>query len=134
MIDLTAVSGLDLRLDPARLSLDFGPGIEHPAAETRTLAQVLPMMEDTHATGPDHLYTIYMDLYRRDDRQALHAQGLLYGAVIYNHGTIGREREYRRRSAGSPGREAGPCGRDCAGYSGTDTRTDRSGALHRQSL
>ena len=92
MIDLTGMSGLDLRLDPDRLRLDFGPDILHPDPETRTLAQVLPMLENRHAAGPDHLYTIYMDIYRREDRQALLAQGLLYGTVIYNHGTIGRER------------------------------------------
>jgi glucose-6-phosphate isomerase len=50
------------------------------------------MLEDPGARGPDHLYTIYMDILRRQDREALHAQGLLYGSVIYNHGTIGRER------------------------------------------
>ena len=94
MIDLTRSAGLDLRLNPERLSLDFGSDVEHPAAEIRTLAQVRPMMGDRHGgdTGPDHLYTIYMDICRRDDRQALHDQGLLYGSVIYNHGTIGRER------------------------------------------
>jgi glucose-6-phosphate isomerase len=92
MIDLTPIAGLDLRLDPDRLILEFGPEIEQPPAEARTIAQVLPMMEDGRGAGPDPLYTIYMDLYRREDRQALHEQGLLYGAVLYNHGTIGRER------------------------------------------
>ncbi|HVC79798.1 MAG TPA: glucose-6-phosphate isomerase family protein [Chloroflexota bacterium] len=92
MIDLTPMAGLDLRLDPARLALEFGPEIAHPASETRTLAQVLPMMADGRGAGPDHLYTVYMDLYMREDRQALHEQGLLYGAVLYNHGVIGRER------------------------------------------
>lgn len=92
MIDLAGISGLDLRLDPDRLRLDFGPDVAHPDPELRTLAQVLPMLEDQHAAGPNHLYTIYMDIYRREDRQALLDQGLLYGSVIYNHGTIGRER------------------------------------------
>jgi len=92
MIDLTPVAGLDLRLDPHRLLLEFGPEVAHSTAETRTVGQVLPMMEGVHGTSPDHLYTIYMDLYRREDRQALHDQGLLYGAVVYNHGVIGRER------------------------------------------
>jgi glucose-6-phosphate isomerase len=92
MINLAPRAGLDLRLDPDHLTLEFGPEIEHPEAEIRTLAQVWPMIEDRHGAGPDHLYTIYMDIHRREDRRALHDQGLLYGTVIYNHGTIGRER------------------------------------------
>lgn len=94
MIDLTPIAGLDLRLDPERLNLAFGPDLDYPAPEIRTLAHVLPMLEGRHGSGtdPDHLYTIYMDICERADRQALHDQGLLYGSVIYNHGTIGGER------------------------------------------
>jgi glucose-6-phosphate isomerase len=33
-----------------------------------------------------------MDILRSQDRHALREQGLLYGSVIYNHGTIGQER------------------------------------------
>jgi glucose-6-phosphate isomerase, archaeal len=90
--DLTRNSGLDLRLNEADLRLDFGPEVLHPAGEIRHLDQVRASLEDPQATGPDHLYTIYMDIARRDDLDALHAQGLLYGAVIYNAGTIGQER------------------------------------------
>lgn len=92
MIDVTALSGLDLGLDPSCLTLTFGPHVCHPPGETRTLAQARPMLEDKCAQGPDHLYTIYMDIYREEDGLALRAQGLLYGAVVYNHGTVGRER------------------------------------------
>jgi glucose-6-phosphate isomerase len=90
--DLTALSGLDLRLDEQHLALDFGLDILHPAGETRTLAQARPMLEDQKSIGPDHLYTIYMDIFRKEDKDALHAQSLLYGAVVYNHGTLGQER------------------------------------------
>ena len=92
MIDLSEVSGLDLRLDSEGLFLEFGPDIDHPAPLIRTLEQVRPMLKDQDARGPDHLYTIYMDILQRQDRAALYVQGLLYGSVIYNHGTIGRER------------------------------------------
>lgn len=92
MIDLSTVSGLDLRLDPERLALLFGPGLIHRSAEERHLEDVRPMLEDPHADGPDHLYSIYMDIGRAEDLPALTAQGLLYGAVVYNHGAVGRER------------------------------------------
>jgi hypothetical protein len=92
MKDLRAVAGLDLRLDEEHLALEFGPGVVHPPGEQRMLADVRAMLADPQATGPEHLYTIYMDIYRPEDGPALRAQDLLYGAVVYNYGTIGRER------------------------------------------
>lgn len=92
MKDLTTLSGLDLRLDEERLALDFGPDVLHPSGEIRTLAQARSMLEDKNSTGPDHLYTIYMDILRKEDQTALQRQGLLYGSVVYNHGTLGPER------------------------------------------
>jgi glucose-6-phosphate isomerase, archaeal len=91
MKDLQAVSGLDLRLDEGDLTLRFGDGVEHPDGERRRLDDVRASLADPTAAGPDHLYTVYMDIARRQDLPALHDQGLLYGAVVYNHGTIGRE-------------------------------------------
>ncbi len=92
MRDLKPVAGLDLTLNEEQLTLRFGPGIAHPAPEIRTLAQVRPMLEDPGARGPERLYSIYMDIYREEDTDALQAQRLLYGSVIYNHGAIGQER------------------------------------------
>ena len=92
MRDIRALSGLDLELDEARLALAFGPEVAHPDGERRSLEQVRSMLEDPKARGPEHLYTIYMDIYRRQDQAELHRQGLLYGAVVYNHGSVGQER------------------------------------------
>lgn len=92
MKDLTSISGLDLRLDEQRLALAFGPDMLHPAGEIRRLDDIRASLENPQATGPEHLYTIYMDIARRDDLPALTAQGLLYGAVVYNSGTVGHER------------------------------------------
>src|SRR5947199_2676937 len=90
--DLREVSGLDLHLDEQHLALDFGPGIVHPPGTKRMLDDVRAMLADPQATGPERLYTIYMDIYRAEDGPALQEQGLLYGAVVYNHGAIGQER------------------------------------------
>lgn len=92
MKDLTGISGLALQLDESRLALEFSAGILHPAGEVRYLEQVRPMLEDVQARGPEHLYTIYMDIARQQDMAALQEQGLLYGAVVYNSGTLGQER------------------------------------------
>lgn len=90
--DLTQQSGLDIRLDEPQLALDFGQEVAHPEGEKRTLAQVRPMLEDPNAQGPEHLYTIYMDIFQKEDEPALHQQGLLYGTVVYNSGVLGAER------------------------------------------
>jgi glucose-6-phosphate isomerase, archaeal len=92
MKDLTHFAGMDICLDEEHLALDFGPEMLHPSGEIRRLDQVRASLEEPQATGPDHLYTIYMDIACREDMPALHAQGLLYGAVVYNAGTIGQER------------------------------------------
>lgn len=104
-IDLRRISGLDLDLDPAALDLRFGPDTLHPQAERRSSSAVAAMMRDEEAAGPDPLYTIYMDVCRRQDREALRQQGLLYGSVIYNHGAVGRERlrSQGHRHAEKPG-------------------------------
>jgi glucose-6-phosphate isomerase len=90
--DLTRISGRDFRLNEEGLKLDFGPEVFHPSGEIRHLKQIRASLADLQATSPDHLYTIYMDIARRDDLDALTAQGLLYWAVVYNAGTIGQER------------------------------------------
>jgi glucose-6-phosphate isomerase len=92
LVDLTAISGLELHLAPSRLELLFGAGVVHPPGERRLLDDVRANLRIPNASGPEHLYTIYMDIFDREDRAALQAQKLLYGAVVYNHGTIGDER------------------------------------------
>lgn len=89
--NVNGLSGLDLSVDERSLKLDFGPNIVHPPGEARTLDDVQAMLADPNASGPEHLYSIYMDIYERGDGQALNEQGLLYGAVVYNHGTVGKE-------------------------------------------
>lgn len=52
-----------------RLAVDFGPDVLHPSGEIRTQAGL--MLEDKNSTGPEHLYTIYMDILRQEDQAAL---------------------------------------------------------------
>ncbi|NUR75760.1 MAG: glucose-6-phosphate isomerase [Thermoleophilia bacterium] len=90
--DLQTMSGLDVAVDADELALAFGPDVVHPEGERRSLGDVRATLEDPEASGPEHLYTIYMDVCRAADHGALVDQSLLYGAVVYNHGLIGRER------------------------------------------
>lgn len=91
-IDLEAVSGLDVGVDPEALELHFGPDVVHPDGERRSLDEVRATLSDAEADGPEHLYTIYMDIADAPDMPQLRRQELLYGAVVYNHGSIGSER------------------------------------------
>lgn len=91
MIDLTATAGLEVALDEDRLTLTFGTGISSNPAQVRRLDEVRGLLRDPAADGPKHLYTIYMDIRVPDRARALSAQGLGYGAVVFNHGALGIE-------------------------------------------
>ena len=91
MIDLTARAGFPVWLDPEGLTLTFDPGITTAPVVVRRLDEVRGLLQDPAATGPDHLYTIYMDVRVPGVGDTLRANGLGYGAVVYNHGALGRE-------------------------------------------
>jgi hypothetical protein len=54
--------GFRVSLEPETLTLRFGPGIRTAPVTVRYLDEVRPMLQDPEATGPDHLYTIYVDV------------------------------------------------------------------------
>ena len=91
MIDLSHYAGFEVRLDPEELTLAFGAGITTAPVTVRRLDEVRPLLRDPDAAGPDHLYTIYMDIRVPGFAEALRAHGLGYGAVVYNHGALGGE-------------------------------------------
>jgi glucose-6-phosphate isomerase len=78
-------------MDPMALTLAFDEGITTAPAQVRRLDEVRGLLRDPQCAGPDHLYTIYMDIRVPGKAEALRAQGLGYGAVVYNHGSLGRE-------------------------------------------
>lgn len=91
MIDLSEQAGFPVQLDPPSLSLRFGPGISTAPVTIRRLDEVRPLLRDPGAAGPEHLYTIFMDVRVPGRAEALSALGLGYGAVVYNHGALGGE-------------------------------------------
>lgn len=91
MIDLGASAGFGVRLDPERLALEFASGITTAPVQRRRLDEVRALLREPDCDGPDHLYTIYMDIRVPGVSEALRAHGLGYGAVVYNHGALGRE-------------------------------------------
>ena len=106
-VDLRAASGLDVSLDDEVPALRFGGDVIHAEGEHRRLSDIRATLADPEASGPDHLYTIYMDVCRARDHGALVEQSLLFGAVVYNHGTLGPERlrSQGHRHSRKPGTE-----------------------------
>lgn len=78
-------------MDPEALTLAFEEGITTAPVQVRRLDEVRGLLRDPRCAGPDHLYTIYMDIRVPGKAEALRALGLGYGAVVYNHGALGRE-------------------------------------------
>jgi glucose-6-phosphate isomerase len=91
MIDLCAFAGFPVGMDAARLTLTFGEGITTSPVQVRRLEEVRALLRDPESAGPEHLYTIYMDIRVPGIADELRAHGLGYGAVVYNHGTLGHE-------------------------------------------
>ena len=91
LIDLREVAGFPVELDPSSLTLAFGPGVTTAPVTVRRLDEVRSLLRDPGASGPDHLYTIYMDIRVPGRAEGLRSLGLGYGAVVYNHGALGGE-------------------------------------------
>jgi glucose-6-phosphate isomerase len=91
MIELSPFAGFSVKLDPQALTLSFDPGTTTAPPTVRRLDEVRPLLRDPLAEGPDHLYTIYMDIRVPGSAGELRSRGLGYGAVVYNHGSLGRE-------------------------------------------
>jgi len=91
MIDLCAFAGFPVEMDAERLTLAFGEGITTAPVQVRRLEEVRALLRDPGSEGPEHLYTIYMDIRVAGIADELRAHGLGYGAVVYNHGALGRE-------------------------------------------
>jgi glucose-6-phosphate isomerase, archaeal len=90
-VDLSDVAGMPVTLDPERLTLDFGEGIDSAPLEQRRIDDIRQMLPNPDATGPDPLYSIYMDIRVTGLSEGLRARGLAYGAVVDSAGSVGDE-------------------------------------------
>lgn len=83
--------GFTITLDPETMVFNYGNDSFGPEMEKRHLNDIRKSLEDSKADGPDVLYSIAMDVGKKKDREDLNNRGLLYGAVIYAKGRIGKE-------------------------------------------
>lgn len=90
-IDLSEAAGLPVTLDPETLTLEFDDGIVTEPLVQRRVDDIRAMLADPGATGPDPLYSIYMDVRIPALARQLDERGLAYGAVVDSPGNVGDE-------------------------------------------
>lgn len=73
------------------LGFEYGQGVFGPVVENRTLEAIRQNLMDPQSQGPEIVYSIAMDVGNNEDKQAMIERNLLYGAVTYAKGTIGKE-------------------------------------------
>lgn len=80
-------------ISPTRKPLGFqcGKDVFGPEPEVRRLSDIRKSLMDPLCTGPDELYGIVMDVGRMQERQEIRKRNLLYGAVTYTGGMLGKE-------------------------------------------
>lgn len=73
------------------LQFSYEEGVFGPQPEFRRLDAIRPSLRDPNCQGPDPVYSIVMDVGRRDHRDELEQRMLLFGVVIYAAGQLGDE-------------------------------------------
>jgi len=84
--------GLGVHFQPGRFGFAYDAGVFGPAQpELRRLDTIRGSLSDRHASGPDPVYAIVMDVGRKEHEIELKRRMLLYGVVAYAAGRIGSE-------------------------------------------
>ncbi len=93
MIDLSKQSGLDLKWDPSQKRLVFGENMSNPEArpDIRRRRDMLDVLYDNQADGPDELYYMYRGVSLATDEKTIEDKGLRYDVTVICPGVLGRE-------------------------------------------
>jgi glucose-6-phosphate isomerase len=73
------------------LTFSYDEGVFGPQPEFRRLDQIRPSLRDPSCDGPDPVYSIVMDVGRREHKDELARRMLLFGVVVYAAGQLGEE-------------------------------------------
>jgi glucose-6-phosphate isomerase, archaeal len=82
---------LGVRSDADDLKFSYDEGVFGPPPEFRRLDDIRRSLRNPNCSGPDPVYSIVMDVGRREHRAELGRRMLLFGAVIYAAGQLGDE-------------------------------------------
>lgn len=83
--------GFDIQPTTQPMGFQYGPGVFGPKVENRTLDSIRKSLRDPHCSGPDPVYSIAMDVGKREHLPIMQQYHLLYGAVTYSAGRLGDE-------------------------------------------
>jgi glucose-6-phosphate isomerase, archaeal len=83
--------GLNIRVRRDPMGFEFGEGVFGPATEYRRLDTIRKSLQDPKCEGPDPVYAIVMDVGKKEHREELRKRMLLFGAVTYAAGRLGKE-------------------------------------------
>lgn len=83
--------GFDIYPTYDPLGFEYGKGVFGPVVENRTLDAIRKNLMDPTCSGPSIVYSIAMDVGNNRDKQYMIERNLLYGAVTYAKGTLGKE-------------------------------------------
>ena len=83
--------GIDIKVMEEPIGFRYGDQVKGPQVELRKLDAIRPSLMDPACEGPENVYAIAMDVYEEKDYQAMVERDLLYGAVTYAKGLLGKE-------------------------------------------
>lgn len=83
--------GFHITADTEQLSFTYGENTFGPPVEQRFLDDIRKSLRDPEADGPEICYAVAMDVGKKADLPDLQKRSLLYGAMIYAKGRIGKE-------------------------------------------
>jgi glucose-6-phosphate isomerase, archaeal len=88
---MTFNPGFDIQPTTQPMGFSYGPDVFGPEVENRTLDSIRKSLRDPHCLGPDPVYSIAMDVGKKEHLPILKHHHLLYGAVTYAAGKLGDE-------------------------------------------
>jgi len=88
---MTYNPGFDIEPLPATMDFRYGENCFGPPVEKRSLDAIRKSLLDPDCTGPETVYAIAMDVGKTEHKKILQERMLLYGAVTYAAGRLGRE-------------------------------------------
>ncbi|MBZ9685464.1 glucose-6-phosphate isomerase [Clostridium estertheticum] len=83
--------GFNIEYKSNPLGFIYGDGTFGPKIENRSINDIRKSLIDSNCSGPEIVYSIAMDVGNVKDRDEMIKRSLLYGAVTYSKGKLGKE-------------------------------------------
>jgi glucose-6-phosphate isomerase len=83
--------GFNIKAEYNPLGFIYGNDVFGPKVENRRLEDIRKSLLDPGCNGPEIVYSIAMDVGKLKDKDVMEQRNLLYGAVTYAKGKLGKE-------------------------------------------